>query len=223
MSNSERIGRRGFLSLLAGTSVAAACTKASQNAQKEQTEKYARRPEWSLPKKNRVKLDFTRDPRSRKVIFVAHCVLNQNARILDAADFPAMFEPLVEALRKHNIGIIQLPCPELRVLGLSRRTVREGLETPEGQAHLKLLIAELIYVIKEYQFQGFHVVGILGKNGSPSCGVTRTYLDGRQQDGQGVFIRLLRETLAAEGLDIDIMGVADHEQEKAIEWVLERI
>ena len=34
-----------------------------------------------------------------------------------------------------------------------------------------------------------------------------------------MFIRLLKERLAAAGLDIEVEGVADHEQEAAIEWV----
>ena len=126
-----------------------------------------------------------------------------------------------------NIGVVQLPCPELRVLGLGRRAVREGLESAEGREHLGLIIDDLIYEIRQYQLQGFRVVGILGKEGSPACGVTTTWWEGPDKEGpgegEGVFLRLIRERLEQEQLDIPICGVADHEQEKAIQWVLERV
>jgi predicted secreted protein len=150
-------------------------------------------------------------------------MLNQNARITTAADFPAMFEPLIAWLKDHQIGIIQMPCPELMVLGLGRVSVRDGLETAEGHAHLHQIIDNLIYEIKQYQFQGFEILGILGKQGSPACGVTMTWLDGRHQPGIGVYIRLLQERLSQEQLGVQIFGVADHEQQKAIDWLSQRV
>jgi len=219
MSVFDSQGRRGFFKCAAGASLALAGCKAGE---KQEIVQKVVKPEWTLPEQNRVKREFDQ-VRSGKVIYVAHCILNQNARILTSADFPAMFVPLVDFLKENDIGIIQMPCPELQVLGLGRLTVRDGLETEEGHAHLHQLIDGLIYEIKQYRFQGFHVIGILGKQGSPSCGVTRTWLDNRQQDGQGVFIRLLKQRLAAENLDIEVEGVADHEQEAAIEWVKERV
>ena len=199
----------------------AACNAEAGSKKKKQALKASE--ECSTALKSRDKRDFSGDLRSIKVIFVPHCALNQNARIFNAADFPAMFEPLLEALRENQVGVIQFLCPELMALGLARRTVRDGLEAPEGQKVLKRLIADTIYIIKEYQYQGFKVVGILGKNGSPACGVTRTWMDGKQVDGEGVFIRMLRETLAEEGLNIGLLGVADHHQCEAIDWDMERL
>jgi hypothetical protein len=62
-----------------------------------------------------------------------------------------------------------------------------------------------------------------GEQGSPSCGVTQTWLDERQQEGVGVFIRLLRERLAQESLAVEIFGVTDHEQQEGIDWLTRRI
>ena len=214
MNDSSLVNRRRFVSSLGATGLVLSTGSGhSLQAAKER--------KWTLPEANKVKREFDQT-RSRKVVFLSHCMLNQNARITTAADFPAMFEPLVAWLKEHEVGIIQMPCPELRVLGLGRVTVREGLETEEGQAHLHQIIDDLIYEIKEYQFQGFDVIGILGKQGSPSCGVTRTWLDGRQQDGIGVFVRLFRQRLGDEQLDVEIIGVADHEQQKAIDWLAQR-
>ena len=217
MKDSDSVNRRSFVLGSAGLALSS-CMPSQEVAQDQPVEK----PRWALPEQNRVRRKFDQ-VRSGKVVFAAHCILNQNARITTAADFPAMFEPLVDWLKAHKIGIIQMPCPELRVLGLGRVTVREGLETAEGHKHLHELIDDLIYEIREYQFQGFKVVGILGKQGSPSCGVTETWLDDRHQKGVGVFIRLFRERMAREGLGVEILGVADHQQQEAIDWLAQRI
>lgn len=51
------------------------------------------KPSGGLVGYPRIKQDFDRDGRSKKVVFVARCVINQNARHCDCADFPAMMEP----------------------------------------------------------------------------------------------------------------------------------
>jgi predicted secreted protein len=93
-----------------------------------------------------------------------------------------MFEPLIDYLKEKQVGLIQMPCIELYVLGLGRFDVRVGMESPAGMNRLMRLIDDQIFTMREYLFQGFEIVGILGKQGSPSCGVTRTWLDGIKQD-----------------------------------------
>jgi hypothetical protein len=51
------------------------------------------KPSGGLVDYPRIKQDFDRDGRSKKVVFVARCVIDQNARHCDCADFPAMMEP----------------------------------------------------------------------------------------------------------------------------------
>jgi predicted secreted protein len=214
--------RRRFLkktSLAVGAlTLANACTKSESGS----------RPDYTIPEngfhgKAENKRDWSGDVRSGKVVFVAHCVLNQNARIVDAADFPAMHNQLLDYIQQSQIGIIQISCPETYCLGLGRFDVRVGLEHPAGMERLRRLIDDLIFTIREYLFQGMEVVGIIGKEGSPSCGVSQTwYNETGHGPGQGVFIRELKKTLSQEHLDIPVIGVADHEQEKAIEWLAKR-
>ena len=174
--------------------------------------------------------DFAKDGRGKRLIFVAHCMLNQNARDEGSADFPAMMKPLLDVLAAKDIGIVQLPCPELMVLGLRRgrqalpsRTIRGRLEMEESQVRLKHLVDQVVYQIKEYQAQGFQVIGILGKNESPTCGVRTTLQMRVRGEAEGVFIRLLRQGLKAEGLDVGVQGIDGHCQQLAIDWVLTRI
>lgn len=166
------------------------------------------------------KPDFTGDGRGGRLVFAAHCMLNQNARDAGTADFPASMKPILAVLAEKEIGIVQLPCPELMVLGIGRQretsplgTVYERLQLPAAHVRLQYLVEQVVYQIKEYHAQGFRILGILGKNGSPTCGV---------QAGTGVFIRLLKQRLQAEGLEVPIHGIDDHCQQRAIDWILDR-
>jgi len=185
-------------------------------------------PDYSIPEsgfhgRDENKRDWSGDNRSGRVVFLSHCMLNQNARIVHEGDFPAMFEPLIDYLKKKQVGLIQMPCIELYCLGLGRFDVRVGMESPAGMKRLERLIDDQVFTMREYLFQGFEIVGILGKQGSPSCGVTRTWLDNLQQDGQGVWIRELKKRLALEKLDIPVHGVADYKQDESINWLEERL
>ena len=53
------------------------------------------------------------DKRSKNVVLVAHCVLNQNARIDQCGRFPGAMGEVAQALIESDAGILQMPCPEL--------------------------------------------------------------------------------------------------------------
>jgi predicted secreted protein len=222
MTDKSSLSRRHFISVSPLVAAALATDSADAKEYPIPSPNYAI-PESGFHGRDENKRDWSGDPRSRKVVFLSHCVLNQNARIVRAADFPAMLEPLIDYLQKRQVGLIQMPCPEIYCLGLGRRDVRVGLESPAGRQRLERLIDDVVFTIREYLFQGFEIVGILGKEGSPSCGVTRTWLDNREQDGHGVWIRELKKRLVAEKLDIPVPGVADHKQDETIRWLEERL
>ena len=60
------------------------------------------------------------DCRSRRVIFLAHCLLNQNSISDGTAVYPAAFKDVLRLLMDAEVGVLQLPCPELCCLGLDR-------------------------------------------------------------------------------------------------------
>lgn len=211
----KKVGRRGFMVLSAGAMLASANNGMASKDDKP----------WGVSKIDR---DLSSDGRSMKVVFVAHCALNQNARHVNCADFPAMFDIMLEGLREMKVGIVQMPCPEFTGIGLARdwpkETIRESLNDPVPAARLQVKVDEIIYQVREYQRQNVRVVGILGKNGSPSCGVERRVFDNGHVAEEGVFIRLLRETLEREKMtDVEIKGLDDHRQEEAIKWVRSRL
>ena len=65
---------------------------------------------------------------------------------------------------------------------------------------------------------------MIGKDGSPSCGVSQTWHDETGHGpGQGVFIRELKKKLESNQLDVPVIGVADFKQEETIAWLEERL
>ena len=177
------------------------------------------------------------DPRSRRVIFLSHCLLNQNSISDGTADFPSQFDEVIELLMKNRIGIIQLPCPELLCLGLDRgdsngakrpvldenTRIREQLSEKERIAVIRDKAEEVVRQIREYQHYGFQILGLIGVNRSPSCGIETTSRNGNEQEGQGVFMKILSETLSANGITLRMIGTKTSEKELSLEKIREFI
>jgi predicted secreted protein len=160
--------------------------------------------------------DFN-DARSKKVMFVAQCILNQNARINSCAYTPAAIPKIPECLFRRNIGIIQMPCPELGILGLGRGgkvEIYDQLSTPGARRQLGNMAMDIVYQARQYQKQGFRVLGVLGIDGSPSCGVDLTFYE-KEKPGRGAYIEELSEALDKAGLKIPVKGVMDAKPDEA--------
>lgn len=133
-----------------------------------------------------------KDERSRKVVFVSHCILNENTRYLGGAFRKGCVDEIVLALQKKNVGIVQMRCPEQKAWGgvLKRYglfaygckgsfPLAYALRTPlislfiwYTKLEYRRLAREVASEIKDYADSGFEVVGIVGVGGSPSCGVS---------------------------------------------------
>jgi predicted secreted protein len=167
-------------------------------------------------------MDF-HDCRSKRVIFLTHCHLNQNARLARCAESPAATRTLAEGLLAREVGIVQMPCPELMLMGLNRGhiAIRSGLETFPAREALRRLARDIVFQVQQYQSCGVQVLGILGKDGSPSCGVeTTSRSDGKGSiAGSGVFVEVLQEELRSAGCDVPVAGTRDDRQPAALEVV----
>lgn len=161
------------------------------------------------------------DKRSKRVIFVAHCVLNQNAISDGTADYPSSHVNVIRALMDAQVGIVQMPCPEFCCLGLDRGNIegaqspvvventriRKEIQRPVAATQLALLIEQVVKQILEYHKHGFEILGMIGINRSPCCGVDTTSDDDREIEGQGVFVEKIKAALAAENLSISVIGI----------------
>src|SRR5579864_5468256 len=147
------------------------------------------------------------------VAFVAHCLLNQNAKTPGGAVCPGVYSPVVEELRAKGWQLVQMPCPELTFTGLNRFwAVREQYDTIAHRRHCRRIVRPLAEAISAHIERGDEVV-IIGVEGSPSLGVRITSSDpargGRPQwadgapelaPGRGIFVEELLAAIAERGI-----------------------
>jgi predicted secreted protein len=152
---------------------------------------------------------FLSDKRKRRVIFISHCWLNINTRFPEGSAFEGANVPLIKTLLDSGLGIIQMPCPEYECLGLEKWGYGEVIKD-DLRACFRKQAEVVLKQIKNYLALGFEIVGILGMNPSPSCGVhvakgkgtmLGTSRDTSEQPEPGIFIEELQNLLAGEGIN----------------------
>jgi len=154
-----------------------------------------------------------RDGRSRRIVAVIECVLNQNARDAGAAKFPALNREVVRLCEENDVGLLQMPCPEIAFLGMKRsrrkgESIRTAMDTPDGRQCCERLGREVADRIEEYARHGCRVLAILGGNpASPGCAVNRD--DAGLSPSSGVFMLELDAELRRRGLTIPFRGMRD--------------
>ncbi len=132
------------------------------------------------------------DARGGRVVFLSHCLLNENVRYLGGAGRAGGVGEVADGYQAQGIGICQLPCPEQRAWGgvLKRRMlVAYGsagtLRAPMARLLLRpfswytrrvyaRLARAITRDVLDYRRCGVEVVGLVGIGGSPSCGVATT-------------------------------------------------
>lgn len=135
--------------------------------------------------------DKLRDERSGKVVFLSHCLLNTNARYLGGAFRSSCVNEIIQGAIERDIALVQMKCPEQQAWGGILKPFMwlafESSGTFLYQLRAVLLPLFLFYTrlryrriaraavteICDYRKAGYIVVGIIGIDGSPSCGVNR--------------------------------------------------
>ena len=150
----------------------------------------------------------------RKVAFVAHCLVNQNAKVAEFARLPGIVSPVIDLLRSSGYVIEQLPCPELLFNGVTRWwTTKDIYDNPGYRKHCRSLAKFTADVIERYHRDRYEVV-LIGLDGSPSSGVRFTGTsdsiwggrpDARIEEykivpGRGVWIEELAKELDERGI-----------------------
>ena len=158
-----------------------------------------------------------------RVAFVAHCLLNQNAKVDGGARCPGVYSPLVQVLRERGWELEQMPCPELAFTGLNRFwAVREQLDTLAFRRHCRRIAQAVAGAIEAHVARGDDVV-IVGLEGSPSMGVRVTSSDpargGRPEwpdgapeltPGRGIMVEELLAELERRGVPKPRAGGITH-------------
>jgi predicted secreted protein len=157
-----------------------------------------------------------KDKRSGRVAIVAHCILNQNSRVPGLAERSSIITEIVEFLENNDIGIIQMPCPELAYAGVSRRgQTKELYDNPVFRRNCKKIAEEIVDQIQEYSRCQIKTELIIGVEGSPSCGVTdnlkadslRNSSKHKKREDTGILIEELRSVLEERNISMPIIGI----------------
>ncbi len=180
----------------------------------------------------------------KKIVFVSHCILNTASKVIlyNQEEMDAEESLRKEFLQKaiaDDIHIIQLPCPEFTLYGAKRwGHVSDQFDNPFFRSHCRRILSPVIEQLKEYLANEgwFKILGVVGVDGSPSCGVDytcrgnwygsfecrtdldETLADCRLEKGSGVFMAVLKEMLGEEGLDgkIKVTSLFAPEPEKCM-------
>lgn len=133
--------------------------------------------------------NILRDERSGKVIFVSHCLLNMNARYLGGAFRRCCVSELIQSALDRDIAIIQMKCPEQHAWGgvlkplmwlafESRKSILYHIRAVSIPCFLlytrfmyRRMARSVVSEICDYEQAGYKVIGIIGIDGSPTCGV----------------------------------------------------
>lgn len=172
--------------------------------------------------------------RAHRFALVAHCHLNTNTKVRGLAGHPAMQLGLVRELAAQDIGIVQLPCPEITYLGMCRWGMTyEQYDTPAYRRHCRSLLGPVVDTVTALLADGATLVGIWGADGSPSCAVNETctgYTGGElegphapsappaavRSPGGGVFFEELGALLDAAKVDAAWFGIDERADESTV-------
>ncbi len=139
-----------------------------------------------------------RDKRSKKIALVAHCVLNQNSRVLGLAERHGAITEIVEFLVRNDLAIIQMARPELTYAGILRKgQTKDEYGNVMFRSHCRKIAEEIAKQIQEYAKCEIKLKIVVGVDGSPSCGVTDS----------GILIEELRSILKEREIAVPFHGI----------------
>ncbi|HLR20633.1 MAG TPA: hypothetical protein VK087_01375 [Tissierellaceae bacterium] len=137
--------------------------------------------------------------RSKRVIFISHCILNQNTVVPPLARAKGAYREIIERLMENGIGIHQMPCPEYEYLGLSRKPMSKlEYDTDNYRNLCKKIANDILKTIKEYLNNGYNIIGLVGIKGSPTCSI---------REEQGIFMEEVFSLLNSEGILLDRIDI----------------
>lgn len=170
----------------------------------------------------------------KKIIFVSHCILNTCAKVTGfgeagKAEEEARRQLVIHAVEK-GIQLVQLPCPEFTLYGPERwGHTREQFDNPFFREHCRYILKPVLIQLKAYLQQeekgNLQVLGIVGVDGSPSCGVYSTCsglwggeFSGRadledvlatchRASGKGVMMEALCQMMEEEGIRVPLKAL----------------
>lgn len=113
--------------------------------------------------------------RSRQIVALCHCLLNANVKVPPLASHAGALELALERFASSGTGMFQLPCHETSFLGMSRwGMTSEQYDHPAFRRHCRRILEPCLDQLLALHREGCAMAGLVGVDGSPSCGMFRT-------------------------------------------------
>lgn len=169
----------------------------------------------------------------QKIVIVSHCFFNDASKLSHQNREEQEAERkekriFLQKLLQQGAEIMQLPCPEFLLYG-SRRWghASSQFDTPFFRKECEKMLEPFVMQWKEYRAfpDRFEIIGIVGIDGSPSCGINATY-DGdwggefqdmdrvkkavgtlKRKERSGIFMEVLKEMMEKEELYIPMYSM----------------
>lgn len=180
--------------------------------------------------------------RSKKIVLLAHCFLNINSKVYGIAAEPAGCIRIVQSLMNNGYGIIQLPCVEQSCFGMNRwGLVKKQLNFPSFRAKCRELLQPIIMQVLDFYENGYEIAGVIGLDGSPTCGVNYTCAGdwgGEIGDGYdmraklaslytlhepGVMIEILMDMFKENNMNVNFLAVDEKNPEAAANELISKL
>ena len=160
------------------------------------------------------------DVRSRRCIFVSHCILAQCVMAEGVAKtYAALVKPVVEFCLRHDINIMQMPCPETLCAegGLGRNPHGKVWYEQHGLRETSTGIAkgQAAYVRRLID-GGIDVLGVVGVDFSPACAVNYLNKGRAIIKDEGIYVEELKKALKDVGVELDFIAVSGKWPKKAL-------
>lgn len=147
--------------------------------------------------------------RGKKIVFMSHCLLNQNTMPLGKESYAGSVKDLLELFAESGIGIVQLECPQMEFNnGLNRKPATKNAFDNNGfRDNCKKMSLNVLERIEMYLKNDYKVIGILGVEFSNTCGVHQIRNGSRRTPGKGIFIEELEAEMQKKNFQIPVIGV----------------
>jgi len=144
----------------------------------------------------------------KKVVFVPHCILNQNVRAVGKEKSNGTVKEIVNFFAEAEVGIVQLPCPEVEFDGgLNRRFKTKEAYNQVYRKCCREISLKVLKDVKKYLDKDYNVLGILGVEFSPTCGVHRIENGNKIIPGKGILMEELEREMGEENFQVPIISV----------------
>lgn len=145
----------------------------------------------------------------KKVVFVPHCILNQNVRAVGKEKSNGTIKEIVNFFAEAEVGIVQLPCPEVEFDGGLDRPLKtkENYNNEIYRNCCREISLKILKEVRKYLDKEYKVVGILGVEFSPTCAVYRIENGNKILPGKGILMEELEKEMQKENFQVPIIAV----------------